>query len=613
MFTLANTKPSFFGHFVAVQVTSSSILAADAPVFGLSNAPSVADKDLSRLDELNAELKRLVNYSKPVDVNAHCRNFIIENVRPNEETYSLLLSMNERYGWITESLELFEDMRRSGLRPSLETYHTLLRTVAKSRPKYPKLRENIMEDLKNDGFEPTATTFEHYVSALVAHGELEHAADVLEMMEKNEITPTMLTYATILQSATAFNEAVFAGELLQKMEKVHHPLSSALYIDVLRLSTLEKKPLLVEHCWKKAIEFKGDVDDGLCAYILQLAGRTGNTSLATSVAKYLIDKEAPLDEHHYASLIAAFARNGKIREAVLALGIMRNRGIAPNEYTSEGITDFAQYSHVRVQEALLLLRDLHDQKHFVDIEAINALIRACKVLTKRDGPKKGKFMAGTMADVDFADIIYRTASELDLTPDTNTLNALLHVLTRTGNLYMAESYLNDFQAKGVEFNVVTYSRMIEIMCMQINYEKAFVYLEEMKKKNIVPPANVYRHIIRKCAYNNDPRASIAIQEMESLGYKATSDLLSFTQAETKHEIKGLSRRSRMSDQRQERVLWGVDVDEPRKEDVYVADDETIGAEAHMANQMDHEPSREKRRQKSRNDHEKLLALFEGWN
>ena len=114
-------------------------------------------------------------------------------------------------------------------------------TAAKSRPKYPKLREKILEDLRNDGFEPTETTYECYISALVAHGELEHAADVLETMEKGEITPTMLTYASVLQSATAFNEAVFAGELLEKMEKVHNPLSSALYIDVLRLSTLEKK------------------------------------------------------------------------------------------------------------------------------------------------------------------------------------------------------------------------------------------------------------------------------------------------------------------------------------------------------------------------------------
>ena len=62
-------------------------------------------------------------------MNAHCRNFIIENVRPNEETYNLLFNMNERYGWITESLELLEDMRRSGLKPSLETYHILLRVT----------------------------------------------------------------------------------------------------------------------------------------------------------------------------------------------------------------------------------------------------------------------------------------------------------------------------------------------------------------------------------------------------------------------------------------------------------------------------------------------------
>ncbi|CAG8621447.1 5914_t:CDS:2, partial [Paraglomus brasilianum] len=585
---------------------------AGAPVFGLSNTPSVTDKDLSRLDELNAELKRLVNYSKPVDVNAHCRNFIIENVRPNEETYNLLLSMNEQYGWIIESLELFEDMRRGGLKPNLETYHILLRTAAKSRPKHPKLREKVLEDLKNDGFEPTAITYECYVSALVAHGELEHAADVLEMMENKEITPTMLTYATILQSATSFNEATFAGDLLEKMEKVHHPLSSALYIDVLRLSTLEKKPLLVEHCWKKAIESEGDVDDGLCTYILQLAGRTGNTNLATSVVKYLIGKRTPLEEHHYASLIAAFGRNSRIREAVLTLDIMRNRGINPTEYTAEGIADFIQYSHLRIEESLQVLKDLHNQKHSVDIEAINALIRACKVITKKDAPRKGKFMAGTIADVGLADRIYRMTGELGLTPDTNTLNALLNVLTRTGHLPVAEEYLNDFKAKGVEFNVVTYSRMIEILCMQINYEGAFVYLEEMKEKNIVPPVNVYRNIIRKCAYNNDPRASIAIEEMESLGYKPTSDLLSFAQTETKHEAEGFSRR-RKSDQGQERILWGVDGDESRKEDIHVADDEITGAEAHTANQIDDEPLREKKRQRSRDDHEKLLALFEGWN
>jgi pentatricopeptide repeat protein len=116
-----------------------------------------------------------------------------------------------------------------------------VQTAAKSRPKLPKLREKILTDLKQDGFEPNALTYECYISALVAHNELEHAVDVLETIENAGITPTMLTYANILQSATSVNEALFAGELLEKMEKVYHPLSPDLYIGVLRLSASEKK------------------------------------------------------------------------------------------------------------------------------------------------------------------------------------------------------------------------------------------------------------------------------------------------------------------------------------------------------------------------------------
>jgi pentatricopeptide repeat protein len=140
----------------------------------------------------------------------------------------------------------------------------------------------------------------------------------------------------------------------------------------------------------------------------------------------------------------------------------------------------------------------------VDVTAFNIVIAAC----------------GLAKDIGRSVATYREAANLGVVPNVDTFNAVLDACIQTDMKGMGQIVIDELKKAKVAPNVDTFSKMISLVCRQSNYEDAFVYLEEMKSHGVIPPRRCYIVLAKKLANERDPRFHIALEEMETYGYRS---------------------------------------------------------------------------------------------
>jgi pentatricopeptide repeat protein len=148
----------------------------------------------------------------------------------------------------------------------------------------------------------------------------------------------------------------------------------------------------------------------------------------------------------------------------------------------------------------------------VNIEAINATLRAAAV---------------NLSDLPRAIGIYKDISTFEATPNTQTFNVLLAGCLKASHRALGERLYSDMLALGLEPTIQTYTRLILLSLTEVEYESAFVRLEEMKEKMMTPPLRVYEALVKRLVKERDPRADLALEDMEVCGYRVSPSLKQF--------------------------------------------------------------------------------------
>lgn len=222
-----------------------------------------------------------------------------------------------------------------------------------------------------------------------------------------------------------------------------------------------------------------------------------------------------LQEYHFAPLIEAFCKAGNVREAILALNLVRSAGGNPVMETANPIFQFISEDVDKVDEAWALLEDLRKEGQQIDIVAYNALIQACVAI----------------GDLQRALGTYQAAGDLGVKPDVETYNLLLSACIGAAHRELGDRLLAEMRAASISPNARTYERLVVLCLTQATYEDAFYYLEEMKTVKLIPTQAMYEAIIRKCAATGDRRYQIAVAEMVETGYAMSGRLQKFIDSE----------------------------------------------------------------------------------
>ncbi|CAG8545924.1 6099_t:CDS:10, partial [Ambispora leptoticha] len=475
---------------------------------------------------LNRELLKLTRAGTFPDIFLLCQDMKNRGIKPNTRTYNLILQVYQREGLFQECTGLLHEMIENGIPPDLETFnHVLLSTSFAQTGIY---REHVWSLLEKHNLIPSPLTYEHYLEGFIVLEELEHALDVLdEMTERRFIKPTARTFWQIMKLAIALNEVDLAFETLLKLEKYYKYVLPTIYMEVMRCCAFHFHIEGILYCWKKTVDDANLIpDQGICLSIINAAARNGNPDLATTVIKSLVAKRVKIEEEHFAALLAAYVAAGDLKRAFNVLRLARDSGAEPNCATAFPITNLIRNDGEKIDKACNTLKELHSNGRKIDVAALNAIIKACHYA------KYNQENRSHGADIDRAVKIYNQAETLNIMPNAETFEMLMQCCLTINQRSLGQQYFEEMRRRGIDPSPRIFTTMIQLVCTDADYEDAFTLLEEIKSRDILPPITAYEAIVSKCARHRDPRATIALEEMQTVGYSPSPELVKFVRTGT---------------------------------------------------------------------------------
>ncbi|KAI8080785.1 uncharacterized protein B0P05DRAFT_539621, partial [Gilbertella persicaria] len=341
--------------------------------------------------------------------------------------------------------------------------------------------------------------------------ELEHALDTIDIMKRDNIKMNLHSYATVIDMAVHLNEVEIAHQLLKEAEKLNEfgQQAGILYTSVLQLAAFNGHYTIVKDIWKKASKYK--TDEGNLLYILDLAGKHGDTKIATEVIRIIGERGYTYRECHFAPLIDTFAATGDITNTFQLFHVMRKVGITPNKKTALPLA----YRLGQDKNAIFKAKHILEKQSPVDVTAFNLVIHALAY----------------NKEIDAALSLYQKSKELQVTPNSETLDAVLDACIHCKDAGLGKDVYEELLAKGVQPTSTSLSKMVTLMCTQEDYEEAFMYLEEMKKRDMVPLRGCYYKLVKVLASARDARLEMALDDMKAYGYSISTHISQFIENE----------------------------------------------------------------------------------
>ncbi|GMK53996.1 hypothetical protein CspeluHIS016_0105820 [Cutaneotrichosporon spelunceum] len=426
------------------------------------------------------------------------------------------------------ALGAMRDADAGGIELGIESLNELLR--------FSILHPEILPSLLLEFAKRQATTVETY-DTLAAHallpGRVEEVMMILvEMLEQN-MAPNQNIVRNAIRLLCEWGQSRLAIDLVHRIQDVpgQREVASESWVQILMAAADQQDLPTVEAAWDRVVNVKAYTpDEGLILSVLAVAARWGKPALATRALAALSDLGVSKKEHHLVPLVEAFCRDGRVPDAIEAVGLIREGGLTPTLSTVRPIVEVLRTAEI-IDQAFYCLEDRVKEGKPVDVAVFNALIQA----------------SAKIGDLQRARATQLAAEELEITPDLETFNTVLSACAAAKHTKLAETVLGEMEAAGFPPSEATYESMIRLALSQPEYEDAFYYLEKMKADGIKPAREIYKQIGMKCVAVDDKRHALVADEMESIGY-GKPDFVSEMQRKRERQARGRAR----DNQRRER-------------------------------------------------------------
>ncbi|CAE6345656.1 unnamed protein product [Rhizoctonia solani] len=497
---------------LARQITPS----ASCRIVGLVRHGSTAEQIKKRLYDssvlrLPMPTKDVETLNKRLQARVEDRNIVgmvrvwtaaVENgVRPNAVSYDTILKVVASYGLFDMTIKIFEDMLKMGVGDKQQGLNYVLESAAAN----PLLEAKAFKMFEEYGCSWDAITYQHILEAFARRENLEMALQVLGEMPEKGITPNVQSIQTVISLAAQMGMPQLAMELAINSERIPGVNTDQIRMEILMSGAATMNANVVQKAWDSVRRTRCPPTEPLCVEILNTAARHGLPELARSVLEYLQETSQEIREHHLAAVIGSYAVAGQLREAYLALDLFKDHRVKILPESASGLVQVINKSSDTLDNAWDVLTQLPRPVH---IEAANATIEA----------------ATNLSDMQRAIGIYKELGDLEISPNAQTFDILLGGCLSISHAELGERLYQDMLSRHIRPTLPTYSRLILLALTQDTYESAFSRLEEIKENNMVPPQRVYEALVRRCVEEGDPRAELALEDMEICGYRVSPGL-----------------------------------------------------------------------------------------
>ena len=243
--------------------------------------------------------------------------------------------------------------------------------------------------------------------------------------------------------------------------------------------------------------------------VINAAGAARQPDLIWDALNVLQVINVSLQEHHIAPLMNSYTSKEQIPQALDVFDFMEEHRIQPTKFTARGLRKLLA-TQDEMEIAVSHLRSRVEKLGQNSAEAFNSIL----VATLKD---RSNYTVSLGKEMD----------ELKVTPTIETFNILIHAAALRRNTPAAHSYYEEILRRGLEPNKETYERIIVLLTGDQNYDDAFLYLHKMMAAHLVPSAEVFTGLAKKCALRFDSRWKTLVKQMERCGYLVSDELMTY--------------------------------------------------------------------------------------
>jgi pentatricopeptide repeat protein len=376
-----------------------------------------------------------------------------------------------------------------------------------------------MENMKRDNIALSSAFYDMIISGR-SRLEPEHALRTLREMKAQGMLPIPNTYLSVIRAFCSLGDPNTVMQVLRDAER-HIAIPVFGYFYAFESCTDNDNLEGALYCWNYFMRSGINVHEGGCLAILRLAANAGDGSLAGDILRHLTQQKYKFTAVHFEPLFSALV-NSDDMAAFGVLDLMEKANIPISQDFVAAWTNRLATSKVMLDKGFGLLERIHKEGgeqggRKIHTALFNGLLIAS--LRLRDPERVASY--------------FEQISKLNVTPNTDSYNALLDACKIAQQPTMAVDLLAEMRENNVPITRATYERIIAAFCgvpAGESYEEAFQYLEETKSAGYVPTESMYVMIVRKCARERDPRANIAMEEMETIGYTVGHNLRRYVEA-----------------------------------------------------------------------------------
>ena len=314
---------------------------------------------------------------------ARCREIAEVLVRdrgekPSLQIYNALILSHVSHdeGTVFRVTDLLEHLKEDGFEPDTGTCHAVLKVLSVHSDHL--LRTDILHYMAKRWYTLSDDGAHDVAAGLLREGLFEQALQRLDMMRRSEILVQGWLLDMAMYALSEANEIPEAYRILrQRLDSGETNLSRSLYQFFLECASSARHHAGTSLVWTTQVQQSYiNPSSGTCLNVLSTASRSGDAVMATEVFTHLSKRGTAFKPIHYSLLINAYLTmtTPDLKRALSILTIMPLEKLEPSVAETRSLYTHMRDSPQLVAEAQTTLRDLHAQNRKIPIAALNLII-----------------------------------------------------------------------------------------------------------------------------------------------------------------------------------------------------------------------------------------------
>ncbi|KAL9299665.1 Pentatricopeptide repeat-containing protein [Arabidopsis thaliana] len=283
----------------------------------------------------NISLKWLCKEEKREAVTRKVKELVdMHGFSPDIVTYHTLIKAYLKVGDLSGALEMMREMGHKGIKMNTITLNTILDALCKER----KLDEahNLLNSAHKRGYIVDEVTYGTLIMGFFREEKVEKALEMWDEMKKVKITPTVSTFNSLIGGLCHHGKTELAMEKFDELAESGLLPDDSTFNSIILGYCKEGRVEKAFEFYNESIKHSFKPDNYTCNILLNGLCKEGMTEKALNFFNTLIE-EREVDTVTYNTMISAFCKDKKLKEAYDLLSEMEEKGLEPDRFTYNSI------------------------------------------------------------------------------------------------------------------------------------------------------------------------------------------------------------------------------------------------------------------------------------